>query len=62
MSAEYEFKALDRCLLSLHSLFHGKSGDIARCEKGPYSVMARDLIENISKVLIREEGKIYEEI
>ena len=46
----------------LGTYLHGKSGDIARCEKGPYSVMARDLIENISKVLIREEGKIYEEI
>jgi len=46
----------------LGTYIHGKCGDMARREKGSYSVMARDLIECISKVFKREEGKYYEEI
>ena len=46
----------------LGTYLHGKCGDIARREKGSYSVMARDLMECISKVLIREEGKCYEKV
>lgn len=46
----------------LGTYLHGKSGDIARNKKGCYSVMARDLIECISEIFIREEGKYYEEI
>jgi len=46
----------------LGTYLHGCCGDIARSEMGSYSVMARDLIKCISKVLKREEGKYYEEI
>lgn len=46
----------------LGTYLHGKCGDMSRREKGSYSVMARDLIECISKVFMREEGKYYEEI
>lgn len=46
----------------LGTYLHGKCGDVARREQGSYSVMARDLIECISKVFKREEGKYYEEI
>ena len=46
----------------LGTYIHGTCGDVARREKGSYSVMARDLIECISKVFKREEGKYYEEI
>lgn len=41
---------------------HGCCGDVARREKGNYSVMARDLINAISTVFQREEGIIDEEI
>lgn len=34
---------------------HGLSGDLAKFEKGVYSVMARDLIEYISKALMKLE-------
>ena len=46
----------------LGAYLHGKCGDIARREKGSYSVMARDLIACISEVFKRKEGKYYEEI
>ena len=46
----------------LGTYIHGKCGDVARREKGSYSVLARDLIECISKVFKREEGKYNEEI
>lgn len=46
----------------LGTYLHGKCGDMARREKGSYSVLARDLIECISMVYKREEGKYYEEI
>lgn len=41
---------------------HGCCGDIARKEKGSYSVMARDLMNSISTVFQREEGNKHEEI
>lgn len=46
----------------LGTYIHGRCGDVARREKGSYSVMARDLIDSISTVLKGEEGKYYEEI
>ena len=46
----------------LGTYIHGRCGDVTRREKGSYSVMARDLIDSISTVLKREEGKYYEEI
>ena len=39
----------------LGTYLHGRCGDTARCDKGSYSVMARDLIENLSTVLKEEE-------
>lgn len=47
---------------TLGTYLHGRCGDEARREMGSYSVMARDLIECISKIFIREEGKYYEKI
>lgn len=41
---------------------HGCCGDYARKKMGSYSVMAEDLIENLSKVLIDQEELTYEEI
>nr|WP_296032637.1 NAD(P)H-hydrate dehydratase [uncultured Dorea sp.] len=40
---------------SLGTYVHGLSGDLAKIEKGVYSVMARDLIEYISKALMELE-------
>ena len=40
---------------SLGTYIHGLSGDLAKNEKGVYSVMARDLIEYISKALMKLE-------
>ncbi len=40
----------------LGTYLHGLCGDEARQKKGSYSVMARDLLDNISIVLKREEG------
>ncbi|WP_371289308.1 NAD(P)H-hydrate dehydratase [Dorea sp.] len=39
----------------LGTYIHGLSGDLAKFEKGVYSVMARDLIEYISKALMKLE-------
>lgn len=39
----------------LGAYIHGLSGDLAKFEKGVYSVMARDLIEYISKALMKLE-------
>ena len=39
----------------LGTYIHGLSGDLAKFEKGVYSVMARDLIEYISKPLMKLE-------
>ena len=39
----------------LGTYIHGLSGDLAKYEKGVYSVMARDLIEYISKALMKLE-------
>ena len=39
----------------LGTYIHGWSGDLAKFEKGVYSVMARDLIEYISKALMKLE-------
>ena len=39
----------------LGTYIHGLSGDLAKIEKGVYSVMARDLIEYISKALMKLE-------
>lgn len=39
----------------LGTYVHGLSGDLAKFEKGVYSVMARDLIEYISKALMKLE-------
>lgn len=39
----------------LGTYIHGLSGDLAKFEKGVYSVMARDLIEYISKTLMKLE-------
>ena len=39
----------------LGTYIHGLSGDLAKFEKGLYSVMARDLIEYISKALMKLE-------
>ena len=39
----------------LGTYIHGVSGDLAKFEKGVYSVMARDLIEYISKALMKLE-------
>ena len=39
----------------LGTYIHGLSGDLAKFEKGVYSVMARDLIEYISKALMELE-------
>lgn len=39
----------------LGTYIHGLSGDLAKFEKGIYSVMARDLIEYISKALMKLE-------
>ena len=39
----------------LGTYIHGLSGDLAKFEKGVYSVMARDLIEYISKALMKRE-------
>ncbi len=39
----------------LGTYIHGLSGDLAKFEKGVYSVMARDLIENKSKALMKLE-------
>ena len=39
----------------LGTYIHGLSGDVAKFEKGVYSVMARDLIEYISKALMKLE-------
>lgn len=39
----------------LGTYVHGKAGDFARGSKGSYSVLARDLIENLSKVF--KEGE-----
>ena len=39
----------------LGTYIHGLSGDLAKFEKGVYSVMARDLIEYISKELMKLE-------
>lgn len=39
----------------LATYIHGLSGDLAKFEKGVYSVMARDLIEYISKALMKLE-------
>ena len=36
---------------------HGLAGDLAKFEKGVYSVMARDLIEYISKALMKLEDE-----
>ncbi|MGN1191754.1 MAG: NAD(P)H-hydrate dehydratase [Dorea sp.] len=41
---------------------HGASGDRARDRKGSYSVMAEDLIENLSSVLIEQEEMAHEKI
>lgn len=41
----------------LGTYIHGLSGDLAKFEKGVYSVMARDLIEYISKALIKLEDE-----
>lgn len=41
----------------LGTYIHGLSGDLAKFEKGVYSVMARDLIEYISKALMKLEEK-----
>ena len=46
----------------LGTYIHGQCGDVARREKGSYSVMARDLTECIGVVFKREEGKNYEEL
>ena len=46
------------CALPISELgtyIHGLSGDLAKFEKGVYSVMARDLIEYISKALMKLE-------
>lgn len=40
---------------SLGTYIHGLAGDLAKIEKGVYSVMARDLIEYISKALMKLE-------
>ena len=40
---------------SLGAYIHGCAGDLARKKKGNYSVMARDLIENLGRVLDKEE-------
>ena len=39
----------------LGTYIHGLSGDLAKFEKGVYSVMARDLLEYISKALMKVE-------
>lgn len=39
----------------LGTYIHGSAGDLAKFEKGVYSVMARDLIEYISKALMKLE-------
>ena len=36
---------------SLGVYLHGLTGDIAREEKGSYSVLASDLVDSISKIL-----------
>ena len=41
----------------LGTYIHGLSGDLAKFEKGVYSVMARDLIEYISKALMKLEDE-----
>ena len=41
--------------VELGTYIHGLSGDLAKFEKGVYSVMARDLIEYISKALMKLE-------
>ena len=41
----------------LGTYVHGLAGDLAKFEKGVYSVMARDLIEYISKALIKLEDE-----
>lgn len=41
---------------------HGCCGDYARKIMGSYSVMAEDLIENLSKVFIDQEELAYEEV
>ena len=41
----------------LGTYVHGLAGDLAKFEKGVYSVMARDLIEYISKALMKLEDE-----
>lgn len=46
----------------LGTYLHGRAGDLARREKGSYSVMAGDLIEYLSEAFKEQEEKNYEQL
>ena len=54
------YKCYEAAVLGVY--LHGASGDRARDRKGSYSVMAEDLIENLSSVLIEQEEMAHEKI